>query len=266
VSGARPNPETFYRDHWVEIEPERVEAYEDLFAWRPQMAPLLEAAELAPGLRVVDFGCGPGGLAVELARRVAPGGAVHGVDLNEELLERAAARAARERVQLELHHSKNERIPLGDASVDRVVCKNVLEYVSAPDLTLSEFRRVLTPGGIAHVIDSDWGLLAVEPIGSARCAALFDAAKMAYRTPEIGRRLYGAFRGAGFSEVKVKILAMADTRGLLLPALTNMAGYARASGRLDAAEIDRFEHDIRAAIEDETFLMVLPQFLVTGRA
>lgn len=266
MSHTTPDPETFYRDHWVEIEPERVEAYEDLFAWRPQMAPLLEAAELAAGQCVVDFGCGPGGLAVELARRVAPGGTVHGVDLNKELLERAAARAARENVSVELHHSDNERIPLADASVDRVVCKNVLEYVSDPGETLAEFHRVLTPGGIAHVIDSDWGLLAVEPIGSVRCAAIFDAAKMAYRTPEIGRRLYGVFRGAGFRDVKVKILTMADTRGMLLPALTNMAAYARASGRLGDAEIDRFERDLRAAIDNETFLMVLPQFLVTGRA
>lgn len=266
MSRTPPDPETFYRDHWVEIEPERIEAYEDLFAWRPQMAPLLEAAELAPGQEVVDFGCGPGGLAVELARRVSPGGRVHGVDLNEELLERAAARAAREDVRLELHHSENERIPLADASVDRVLCKNVLEYVTDPAETLAEFRRVLRPAGIAHVIDSDWGLLAVEPIGSARCAAIFEAAKMAYRTPEIGRRLYGLFRGAGFSDLKVKILTMADTRGLLLPALLNMASYARASARLGTGEIDRFERDLRSSIEEETFLMVLPQFLVTGRA
>ncbi len=266
MSSGALDPKTFYRDHWVAIEPERVEAYEELFAWRPQMAPLLEAAELTPGQRVIDFGCGPGGLAVELARRVAPDGLVHGVDLNKELLARAAARAQREGVRLELHHSDNEKVPLPDASVDRVVCKNVLEYVTDPAETLGEFRRVLRPGGIAHVIDSDWGMLAVEPIGSARCAALFEAAKMAYRTPEIGRRLYGAFRSAGFSQVKIKILTMADTRGLLLPALTNMAGYARASGLLGGEEIDRFERDIRAAIETETFLMVLPQFLVTGHA
>ncbi len=265
MSEDAPNPESYYRDHWVEIEPERVEAYEALFTWHPRMAPLLEAAELAAGQRVVDFGCGPGGLAVELARRVAPGGVVHGVDLNRELLARAAARAQREGVSLELHHAEDERIPLGDGSVDRVVCKNVLEYVSDPAATLAEFRRVLAPGGIAHVIDSDWGLLAVEPVGSARCAALFDAASMAYRTPEIGRRLYGLFRAVGFEDVTVKVLSSADTQGRLLPALTNMASYARASGRLDPAEVDRFENDLQAAIDDGTFLMVLPQFLVTGR-
>ena len=87
------NQDTYYRDHWVEIEPDRLEAYEQRFEWRPQNAPLLEPARLAPGQTVVDYGCGPGGLAVELARRVAPNGRVHGVDLNKAFLERAAARS-----------------------------------------------------------------------------------------------------------------------------------------------------------------------------
>lgn len=260
------NPDTYYRDHWVDIEPERAEAYETLFEWRAQMAPLLDPAKLAAGQRVVDFGCGPGGLAVELARRVAPGGHVHGVDLNGDLLARGAARAEREglRESIDFHQSEDDRIPLADRSVDRVVCKNVLEYVDDPAQVLGEFHRVLAPGGIAHVIDSDWALLAVEPMGSVRTRELFDAASIAYRTPEIGRKLYGLFRSAGFHEVRVKVLAMADTRGLLATALRNMAGYARSGGRMAIAEIDRFEHDLEQAIEEERFLMVLPQFLVTG--
>ena len=65
---------TYYRDHWVRVEPERVAAYEEMFRWRPQMEPLIAPAALEPGLVVVDYGCGPGGLAIELARRVGAGG------------------------------------------------------------------------------------------------------------------------------------------------------------------------------------------------
>ena len=102
------NSDTYYRDHWVEIEPERLEAYEQMFEWRPQNAPRLGPARLAPGQVVVDYGCGPGGLAVELARRVAPGGRVHGVDLNKAFLERAAARAKRDGVEASVswHHAR----------------------------------------------------------------------------------------------------------------------------------------------------------------
>src|SRR5215831_10666601 len=108
------NADTYYKDHWVEIDPERLDAYEQMFEWRPQNAPLLEPAQLASGQVVVDYGCGPGGLAVELARRVAPTGRVHGVDLNAQFLELAAARAGREGVAelVTWHRGDGEKLPL----------------------------------------------------------------------------------------------------------------------------------------------------------
>ena len=262
------NSETYYKDHWVEIEPERLDAYEQMFEWRPQNAPLLEPAELAPGQVVVDYGCGPGGLAVELARRVAPTGHVHGVDLNAAFLERARARAKRDGVEalIAFHRTDGDKLPLDSAFADRLVCKNVMEYVPDVAATLAEFRRVVKPGGLVHVIDSDWGLLAVEPIGAERMAELFAAAAPAYKTPHIGRKLYGAMRAAGLRDVKVKILATADTKGFTAPIVFNMLSYARASGRLSAAKLDALAADVKRALKEETFLLILPQFLVTGRA
>src|SRR5512145_1529759 len=87
---------TYYRDHWVTVEPERLDAYEEMFRWRPQLEPLLAPARLGPGLTVVDYGCGPGHLAVELARRVGPEGRVLALDLNAEFRQRTAERAAAE--------------------------------------------------------------------------------------------------------------------------------------------------------------------------
>jgi ubiquinone/menaquinone biosynthesis C-methylase UbiE len=259
------NPETYYRDHWVEIDPERLAAYEQMFEWRPLMDPLLAPAAISAGQRVVDDGCGPGGLAVELARRVGDGH-VHAIDLNETFVERARERAAREDLaeRITVHHVSNDRIPLADASVDRVISKNVLEYVADLSALLAEFHRVLRPGGMAHVIDSDWGLLALEPIGAERLSELFAAASVAYRTPLIGRKLYGVFREAGFADVRVQVLTPADTSGFLAPIVFNMAAYARASGRMEKFKIDRLLEDLERAIEEETYLLVLPQFLVTG--
>jgi ubiquinone/menaquinone biosynthesis C-methylase UbiE len=262
------NPETYYKDHWVEIEPERIEAYEQMFEWRPQSAPLLEPAALAPGQTVIDYGCGPGGLAVELARRVAPNGRVHGVDLNKLFLERARARAKRDGVEalIDWHHTDGDRIPLDAGLADRLLCKNVMEYVPDVAATLAEFRRVLKPGGLGHVIDSDWGMLVVEPLGAERIAELFEAARPAYKTPHIGRKLWGAMRAAGFSDVKVKILASADTKGLMAPIVFNMLGYARDSGRLPQTTRDALIADLKKSLADGTYLLILPQFLVTGTA
>jgi ubiquinone/menaquinone biosynthesis C-methylase UbiE len=261
------NDATYYRDHWVEIAPERLDVYEQLFEWRAQNAPLLEPAQLAPGQIVVDYGCGPGGLAVELARRVAPGGHVHGVDVNAAFLERAAARAAREGVEklITWHRTDGGALPLDSALANRLVCKNVMEYVPDVAATLAEFRRVLRPGGLAHVIDSDWGLFAVEPLSAERMAELLAAAAPAYRTPHIGRKLHGAMRAAGFQDVKVKILASADTQGRMSPVVFNMLDYARASGRMPPATLAALVADLKQSLADGTFLLILPQFLVTGR-
>src|SRR5262249_6768565 len=143
------SPETYYRDHWVTIEPERLDAYEQMFRWRPEMDALIAPAEIAPGQSVLDFGCGPGWLAIELARRVGPSGHVHALDVNQAFLQRAAAHVAAEnlRERVSFQHVAGERIPLDDGTLDRVVTKNVLEYVPDLGATLVEMRRVLKPSG-----------------------------------------------------------------------------------------------------------------------
>jgi ubiquinone/menaquinone biosynthesis C-methylase UbiE len=260
--------QTYYRDHWLEVEPERLEAYERLFAWRPEMAPLLAPAALDAGQTVLDYGCGPGRLALELARRVGEGGRVHALDINAAFVERTRELAGAEGLAgvIDARQFDGRRIPLDDASVDRVVCKNVLEYVDDLSATLAEVRRVLRPGGLAHAIDSDWGMLVVEPLGPEAIAELFEAARSAYRTPLIGRELYGAFRAAGFGGVTVRVLTGADTTGYAAPVLRNMASYARELGRMAPERIDRLLADVERAIEEGSYLLLLPQFLVTGTA
>lgn len=260
--------ETYYRDHWLDIDPERIEGYEEMFRWRPEMAALLAPAEIEPGQTVVDYGCGPGMLSIELARRVGKSGRIHGVDINALFVERAAKNASAEGLgdRIAFHRIEASELPLEDASVDRIICKNVLEYVDDISATFREFRRALKPGGRVHAIDSDWGMLVVEPIGADRLAQVFAAASIAYKTPLVGRQLYGLMRAAGYQNVRVKMLAGPDTKGRAAPILFNMAKYARHSGRIDEASVAAFVDDVRAAIEAETYLLVLPQFLVTGIA
>ncbi|MCK9991857.1 MAG: hypothetical protein Dbin4_00377 [Alphaproteobacteria bacterium] len=260
------NEATYYRDHWVEVEPERLNAYTEMFKWRPEMEPLLAAADLKPGQTVVDYGCGPGGLALELARRAGPSGHVHGVDLNAEFagLARKALAEAGFGAASTVHHVMDDKIPLPGGSVDRLICKNVMEYVPDIDATLAEFRRVVKPGGIAHIIDSDWGMLVVEPLGQAKLNELFEAAKLAYHTPHAGRILYSRMKKAGFPNVSVKILANPDIKGQMLMVLHNMANYARIGGRIDPRRADALLAEVKQSIAEGSYMMVLPQFLVTA--
>lgn len=105
---------------------------------------------LPAGATAVDVGCGKGHHSIELARRF--GFAVLGVDPVEHHLEtsRAALAASQDMEVSSLVRfapGSAEAIPVADASVDLVWCREVLVLVSALDDAFSEFSRVLRPGG-----------------------------------------------------------------------------------------------------------------------
>jgi ubiquinone/menaquinone biosynthesis C-methylase UbiE len=256
---------TFYTDHWKVIEAERLARYEQMFVWRPEQARLLEPAGIATGQRVLDLGCGPGFLSLALAEMVGRTGAVHGVDINARFVADARARALqRDFSHVQFHHLDGATLPLGDATVDRVIAKNVLEYVPDVDETLNEAVRVLAPGGKLHAIDSDWGFVIVEPWGKETVDRFFAAAAPAFREPHIGRKLPAAFHAAGLRDIDVRIVPIVDRSGALLSVLRNMRSYIRTFATMPDTEVDTLLTTAERGIDDGTYMACLPQFLVTA--
>ncbi|MDA1075822.1 MAG: methyltransferase domain-containing protein [Proteobacteria bacterium] len=255
--------DTFYTDHWKVIEDDRRKRYEQMFVWREGQLALLRGADLEPGMHVMDLGAGPGYFAGGLASIVGDTGRVHGVDLNARFVADANARAS-DKPNVEFHLVTDHQLPFDEASFDRVICKNVLEYVPDVLASLAEVRRVLKPGGKVHIIDSDWGFVIVEPWGKAVVDEFFVAASAAFNEPYIGRRASGYLARSGFTEVKVNMNPFVDLEGAGLNVLTNMASYIRTFKTMAPQTVDGLLDDARAAVERGEFLFCLPQFLVTG--
>ncbi|NKC01502.1 MAG: methyltransferase domain-containing protein [Pseudomonadales bacterium] len=257
------NIDTFFTDHWKEIEPERIARYEEMFVWHDAQRLLVEGAEIAEGHEVVDLGTGPGFFASGLAQIVGSSGRVHGVDINATFIESARARFAGQD-NMTFHHVEDHKLPFAKGEVDRVICKNVLEYV--PDLaaTLAEVHRVTAPGGRAHVIDSDWGFLVVEPWSTETITEFFQAASPAFREPYIGRRVAGALKNAGFARVQVKLSPFVDQSGRGLNVLRNMASYIETFDTMPKARVEALLAEVEQSLAEDKFLFVLPQFLVTA--
>lgn len=255
----------FYKEHWREIEPERLQRYERMFAWRPEIEPLIERMDLQAGMRALDFGCGPGFVAEAMARRVGDGGHVVGVGLNETFLARARGRVHAVHLCNIEFVSADGSTPVPDASLDRALCKNVLEYVTDAEATLRDVLRVLKPGGLLHVSDSDWGFVLVHPWSPEDTQRLFAAAATAFREPLVGRRLPGMLQRAGYADIDVKIQASVDREGWLRPVLENTGGYACAQGGMPAEDVQRLLQQVDTAIATGDFMMVLPQFSICAR-
>jgi SAM-dependent methyltransferase len=98
-------------------------------------------AALPADARVADLGCGAGD-SVEQFTSVAPGVRWVGLDVPG-----SPEAARRTRSDAEFLEFDGASIPLPDASVDLVYCKQVLEHVPAPAPLLADVARVLRPGG-----------------------------------------------------------------------------------------------------------------------
>jgi SAM-dependent methyltransferase len=164
-----PEKEMFL-EHWRNIGPERLARYETMYQWTPAADAFYAPADIRAGQVIADFGCGPGHTAIEFAHRVGPAGHVHALDINAEFIDRTRARAKAAGLarRITAHLLTTEDFPLPDAALDRVTARNTIIYVRDPVATFQEFRRVLKPRGLAHAIESDWSLTAVEPLGARR--------------------------------------------------------------------------------------------------
>ena len=257
----------FYKDHWKTIDPDRMTGYRDGFGWDALTARLFEPALIAKGQVIGDFGCGPGKIAVELARQAGAAGHVHAFDINREFLQMALGNASSSGLQgrVSVHESDGSHLPLKDGALDRICARNAIMYVDDPVATLQEFHRVLRPGGLAHAVDGDWFMMVAEPVDHDLWRRFIKAASHACRHADMGRKLHGVFKRAGFASVDVQIVAEPDVDGRLVGMIRNLAKYALASGLIDEETTTRVVREVETALSTGDYFAVSPQFVVTGR-
>jgi 2-polyprenyl-3-methyl-5-hydroxy-6-metoxy-1,4-benzoquinol methylase len=158
---------------------------------------------LRPGLDLLDVGCGPGTITVDLARLVAPGRVV-GLDVAEAPLAEARAGAVAAGVDVTFGVGDVYALDAPDDSFDVVHAHQVLQHLTDPVAALREMARVCRPGGLIAVRDVDYGALAWHP-ADAGLEDWLDLYRRVHRRngsqPEAGRRLVSWAHAAGLREV-----------------------------------------------------------------
>ena len=158
---------TFFKDHWVTIEPEKLAYFDSFFDLpEPVMEMLLAPLALTGGDVAIDLGCGPGYLTAAMARLVGENGHVYGLDVNGEFLARAVGNAEARGVGevCSFQVAEDDLLPFGGATIDALFAKNVFEYVPDVGRSLGEAHRVLRSGGRMTAICSDYGFYVAEPL------------------------------------------------------------------------------------------------------
>lgn len=190
--------------------------------------PVLDAARIRPGQRVLDVACGTGVLARGGAQRIGRNGSIVGIDPSPGML----AVAEQLDPAVDWREAAAEALPFPDASFDAVVSQFGMMFFRNRPAAIAEMLRVLKPGGSLAV--AVWDTLENSPAYAVEVALLERvagrAAADALRAPFVlghRRELAALFEKAGASSPKIgtrtgtarfpsiRVMVEADLRGWL---------------------------------------------------
>ncbi len=218
--------------------------------------PLLDAAGVAPGDRVLDLASGAGEPALTVAKRVGPSGHVTATDLSPEMLAIVARRAKAAGLgNVTCQVADMEHLPFEAASFDRVICRFGIMYSPDATATCAAVRRVLRPGGRAAFMV--WG----DPAGNSLLWTVLSAANRLleyFKGDEVEHPFYYAaanslaphLRAGGLTAVEERELRFAPKIKVGIPFWTPILGmnFGGAMDRLDDAGRKAIDHAVEAAL------------------
>jgi len=221
---------------------------------------------LTPGQELLDVGCGPGTITADFAKRLSPG-RVLGLDTSAD----AVNAARRDHPGVDFAAGDVYALEFDDASWDIVHAHQVLQHLADPGAALKEMLRVVRPGGIVAVRDSDYASFTWYPNDDrlVRWLALYhEIARANGGEPDAGRRLLSWAQQAGFSRIETSAsawcFATPEDRawwgGLWADRMTTsaIAQQAQREGRATADELASIADAWRAwATADDGWFAVL---------
>jgi ubiquinone/menaquinone biosynthesis C-methylase UbiE len=228
---------------------------------------LLRAAGIAPGMRVLDLGCGLGHVSFLAAELTGPEGRVVGLDSSARLLEIAASRASS--FPQVTFVEGDVRTWRGDEPFDAVVGRLILFHLPDVQAVLKHQLAGLRRGGLVVGLDFDLGAIRADPqvpVVAESTARVIAAFKSAGADPTIGARLGRILGDAGVTEPKTfgyqDYLGPTDPRApaMLTAVVRSLAPQMARAGIATPEELglDTLMERIAVGIRDAASIFVPP--------
>ena len=159
---------------------------------------------LRQGQTLLDIGCGPGTVTLDLAAAVAPGHTV-GIDrVGQPLIDARRAATARNLGTVAFTVGDAYQLDFPANTFDVVHAHQVLQHLTDPVAALEEMARVCRPGGLVAARDADYAAMTWYPHDSRldRWLELYHQVALDNGAePDAGRRLLGWAHEAGYQDV-----------------------------------------------------------------
>lgn len=160
---------------------------------------------LQSGMRLLDCGCGPGSITIDLAEIVAPGEVV-GIDIAESQLAQATASARERQVSnVRFETASIYDLPFPEGSFDAVFSHAMLGHLREPLKAIRGMYHVLKPGGLLGLRDMDYAGDLIWPLTPGLEQLLHETVIQLQKhnggDPYIGRCLKSLLHQAGFGRV-----------------------------------------------------------------
>lgn len=226
----------------------------------PLTEQMLVRAQLAPGQRVLELACGPGGLVTPVIDAISPGGSLVATDIAPKMV--AAAKEMHSATGVEFMEMGIDWLNSPSGVADRILCRFGYMFAADPAAALHEARRVLRGGGL--LVAGIWAEPSRNPYGMSPFRALAEVG--ACSVPESGDP--GQFRlaepgifkemalDAGFVDVvvdDVDLLFRFATLGDLLDWVSTQSQVVDSALREGGPELqERFDHALEGLVAEWT--------------
>jgi ubiquinone/menaquinone biosynthesis C-methylase UbiE len=172
---------------------------------------MLELCPTRDGSTVLDVGCGLGGEATRIARRVGKTGMVHGVDASEAFITEARRRTRELDLPLQFQVGDAHGLTFKDASFDVCRAERVLLYLEDPAMAIAEMARVTRPGGHVVVFDFDYATFFIDSDFAPMTRDIEALLASDPKNPAIGRALPHLMRKAKLKVEAIEPMSLLPT-------------------------------------------------------